>query len=227
MLALFIVAIAVASSSADNSVPSQGLLVTKTKAAGMVWELSLDPESGVYHISLRNENADAEVFQDRFSERSGYDLIPAAVTMYVRVNGKAMPDLSHFYRDEGEGFRFDPYHNPSNFWVPGNNAREICGSCTMERSFHLRHFLDRILRRMSGFFAELRSRNVLSGKPELDSLARELDYLSDIRELEIKLTCGTIIWSREDLVLRVETGWITLPAEQYAREYLRSAALDD
>lgn len=217
-------AIAAPFASASNSVPSQGLHITKSEAAGMVWQLSLDAASGVYEISLRNKNENAEVFQDRFSEDSNYDLIPAAVTMNVRVNGKRVPadpfDLSNSYG-------FNPHHHSGQLLGWPNHAREICGSCTVKRSFHVRHFLDYILRRMSGFFAYLRARNGIPDRPELNSLARELNYLSDIRELEINMTCWTRIWSREDRLLRVETGWVRLPAERYNTGYRRSAASDD
>ena len=78
---------------------------------------------------------------------------------------------------------------------------------------------------MSGYFIELRDRNVSSGYEELDVLARDLDYLTDIRQLEMKMVSITKILSKGDLLLRVETEWIELSPERYAPHYRSSIGL--
>ena len=191
---------------------------------GLTLKFSLDPDTGMYAISLRNDGEDTEVFADRFSDRSDYELIPGAVLLYLKINGKMVPNPLYYAGLPSRAF--SPYYRPDNYIIWADYAQDICGSCVAERSFDLRHFVDHALRRTSKSFESLRRRQDRLRdrdlperiRKELD-LARELDFLSGIRMLEVKLLFGVQILSKE-LTISNETEWIELPVDEYAPAYL-------
>ena len=186
----------------------------------MTLGLRFDGATGHYRISLQNEGPDTEVFADLFSQAAEYEAIPGNVLTSIRINGKLVPDPFRTIDMPGM-VDFNPHIDPESLFVSEDHATEICSSCVIVRSFDIREFLHYILERVSGLYAEFRTRDVPPRLRDVEMLAQELDYLSDIRELEVKMSCSMMILSKDNLLLRVETNWISLPPDKYAPSYSR------
>ena len=194
----------------------------------MTLKFSFDLESGAYKISLMNRGPDSEIFEDLFSDDSEFEQIPANVSISVKINDKLVPEPFYFY---GLPLTpFSPYYVPDWIRDPEDHARDICASCSVEKSFELRHFVNYILERVYRIFEASRDWDAqreygIPREEELRMLALDLDYLSEIRKLEVKFSCRTLILSK-DLTLRAETDWIQLSVEKYAKGYEKSSERD-
>ena len=220
VLAVFVPSLATGDSMTDTkfvSVSSEGEIALR---------FSFDLESGLYEISLANGGAGSEIFEDLFSDDSEYELIPGNVWISVKIDDNLVPEPFYFYGLPPTPF--SPYYIPD--WIPDpeDHARDICAFCSVERSFDVRHFVNHILERVSMIFdasrdwdAQWDEHGRLPREQELRVLAQDLDYLSEIRKLEIQFSCRTLILSK-DMRLRSDTDWIQLSVEEYAREYMKS-----
>ena len=195
----------------------------------MTLRFSFDPERGVYKISLANRGENSETFEDLFWDDPEYELIPGNVWVSIRINDKLVPEPFYYY---GLPLTpFSPYYIPDQFPEPEKHAREICASCSVEKTFHVRHFVNYILERVSRIFDASRSWDAqvnehgLPREQELQTLAQDLDYLSEIRKLEVQFSCRIVILSK-DSRLRVDTDWIQLSVEEYAPEYTKPGESD-
>ena len=227
-LSSIVLAIVVPSFALGDPMTSTGFVGVASEDE-MTLRLSFDPESGVYEISLANGGVDSEIFEDLFADDSEYELIPGNVWISVKINDKLVPEPFYFY---GLPLTpFSPYYFPDWIRDPEDHAREICASCSVERSFDVQHFLTYILERVSGVFSLFKDRDSRRDEygpargQELRTLAQDLDYLSEIRKLEVMFSCRTLILSK-DLRLRADTDWIQLSVEEYAQEYMKSGERD-
>ena len=187
----------------------------------MALAFSLDRTSDVYTISLRNDGINNEVFTDQFSDPSEYELVPGAVTFSVKINGELILNPARYIGMPG-AVAFNVDYRPSETYDERKYGKEICSSCVVERSFNLRDFVIPFLTHMSSWFGrflepEGQWRETRFRDSQL--LAEKLDYLSDIRKIELKMSCGTTILSRENLRLHVETDWISLSPDTYASSH--------
>ena len=202
--------LAIISLGADFDMSDQRMRAFESKDH-LTLEFSLDPERGVYKISLRNDGPHGIVFADLFSHRGAkYERAPLAVSLYVRVNGEFFPNPLRSSLGGHEGF--NPHDDPSRAINFEDFANEICDSCVVERSFDLEYILDDALERILLFYDQ-------QINPAGDS-----DFLWDIRELDVRMTSSVILLRNWDH-LSVETDWIALPPEKFARGYRKPGTL--
>ena len=190
----------------------QGMRVVESKD-DITLEFSLDPERGIYKISLRNDGPHGQVFADFFSHRwAKYERAPGSIRLYIRINGEFFPNPLRSSLGGHEGF--NPHDDPSRAINFEGFANEICGSCVMERSFDLRYILDDALERIFVFY------------DQQINPAGDPDYLWAIRELDVRMTSSVVLLRNWDH-LSVETDWIALSPEKFARGYRRADARDE
>ena len=217
---LFIVAVVFVVLAFEELAASEDAVRLVESKADITLVFGFDHATGVYTISLRNDGINNEVFADRFSDPSEYELVPGAVTFWVKINGELILSPVRYIGMPG-AVTFNVDYLPSQsdgFWP--STEKEVCSSCVVERSFNLGDFVIPFLTRMSSWFDFFREpEGQFRGKTRYrDSqlLAEKLNYLSDIRKIELKMSCATTILSREGLRLHVETDWILLSPETYA-----------
>ena len=160
--------------TSDELMADQSVVSLVASKSDMTLGFQFDGARGYYHISLRNDGPDTEVFADLFSQTAKYEAIPGNVLISIRVNGKLVPDPLRTIDMPGM-VEFNPHVDPEIVLVSEYHAREICSSCAIERSFDIREFLDYIL---EVYLACIPSFG-FEVPPRLRDLeTQELDYLS-------------------------------------------------
>ena len=214
---LFLAGLMVVCMDHHQPMADKGTVYVHESRDGMKLGFRFNLADSSYTISVSNDNLGKEIYSDRFSDRSVYDLIPGNVWISIRINNVDIPNPL-FYPGMPDMKWFNPHLNLATYSERGDSAKEICGSCLIERSFDIRDFLNYTLGWISEFYIGTEQLD-LSHAREIEILAEELEL---VKKLEIKISCGITVLSKDDLVLRVETGWIALPPETYERKHHRS-----